>query len=258
MSERPDLDLLPDDEHSEDTDQRVPLPPRATIPEPRQRRRHARQRTQRVQATRQMQPAQNAQPPQQLKRRRTQQRSGFYIPLWMVGLTILIVAAIACGIVLLVIYLGGNTPEEAPPVVIVNSPMPTNSPASFQASPATPTIPRDLNTGVSGQPPQPPESFQLFGPTLEAIASSTPTRPPLAIGVTVVVSGVDPDQLNVRGAPGTRDTSVLFRADEGARFTIIGGPQQADGFTWWQIRNPVVTSETGWAVSNYLEVALEQ
>jgi hypothetical protein len=208
-----------------------------------------------------MQPIEDAQPINagtQLRRRRSQQRSGLYIPLWAVGLMILIVAGIACGIVMLVIYLGGNTPEEAPPVVIVNSPMPTNSPASFPASPATPTIPPELNTGVSGVAPQPPASFQLFGPTLEAIATSTPTRPPIAVGVTVVVRGVEPDELNVRDSPGTRDTSILFRADEGTRFTIVGGPQQGDGFTWWQIQNPATPSETGWAVSNYLEVAQEQ
>jgi len=257
MPDRPDLDLLPDDEHSEDTDQRISLPPRATIPEPRNRRRPT-QGARPLHATRQTQPIETARPPSLPRRRRTQQSSGLYIPLWTVGLMVLIVAGIACGVVLLVIYLGGNTPEVAPPVVIVNSPMPTNSPASFPASPATPTIPPDLNTGVSGVPPQPPASFQLFGPTLEAIATSTPTRPPIDVGVRVVVSDVEPDQLNVRDAPGTRDTSILFRADEGTQFTIVGGPQQGDGFTWWQIQNPTTPSETGWAVSNYLEVALEQ
>jgi len=172
---------------------------------------------------------------------------------------ILVVAACAIGLVVLVVNLGGNTPDENPaPVVVVNSPQPTNPPGAFPASPATPTIPPDLDPGVSGAPPQPPPSFRFSGPTLEAIATSTSTPMPVGIGVFVIVTDVEPDELNVRNEPGTRGTEIVFRAEEGTRFTIIDGPRQADGLTWWRVQDSINLSQAGWAASNYLEVEIGQ
>ena len=71
------------------------------------------------------------------------------------------------------------------------------------------------------------------------------------MGKTVIVSGVQEQQLNVRDNPGI-NTTVVFRAPDGYTFTVIDGPVQADGLTWWQVQD-TSGSPTGWAVTNYLE-----
>ncbi|HIQ12413.1 MAG TPA: hypothetical protein EYH29_06055 [Caldilineales bacterium] len=38
---------------------------------------------------------------------------------------------------------------------------------------------------------------------------------------------------------------------DGVKLTIIDGPVQADGFTWWKVRTP--KGYEGWAVEAYLE-----
>jgi hypothetical protein len=101
---------------------------------------------------------------------------------------------------------------------------------------------------------QPPATFALSGPTLRPVEIS-PTPRIITIGEQVVVIDVGVQQLNVRDEPGVIDTAIIFRAEEGSIFTIIDGPRQADGLTWWQIQDPYNTSRTGWAASNYLQIA---
>lgn len=52
-------------------------------------------------------------------------------------------------------------------------------------------------------------------------------------------------QLSVRQTPGT-DAEVVTRANPGQEFTVMGGPQQANGYTWYQIRSDDGATE-GWA-----------
>ena len=52
-------------------------------------------------------------------------------------------------------------------------------------------------------------------------------------------------QLTVRALPGT-DGPLLTRVDTGREFTVINGPQNADGFVWYQIRADDGSLE-GWA-----------
>ena len=53
--------------------------------------------------------------------------------------------------------------------------------------------------------------------------------------------------------PGLTGSKILFRSPEGSLFDIIGGPQEADGFSWWHVRDAQFQLE-GWAVANYLQV----
>lgn len=59
-------------------------------------------------------------------------------------------------------------------------------------------------------------------------------------------------ELNVRARPGTApDNLVLFTLAPGTVVQVVGGPVEADGFTWWQVRGP--TGE-GWCAGQFLEV----
>jgi uncharacterized protein YgiM (DUF1202 family) len=54
-------------------------------------------------------------------------------------------------------------------------------------------------------------------------------------------------ELSVRVTPGT-DAELVVRISPGQQYTIMGGPQEADGYTWYQIRSDDGGTE-GWVAS---------
>ncbi len=101
--------------------------------------------------------------------------------------------------------------------------------------------------------PATPASIVLTGPAVPTvIITNTPV--PLAVGLQSAVYNVGNDELNVRNIPSLRGSEVLFRAPAGTLVNIIGGPQEADGFTWWQLHDPQF-EVIGWAVAIYLQTA---
>jgi len=66
----------------------------------------------------------------------------------------------------------------------------------------------------------------------------------ISIGATVETS----EKLKVRSSAGTSGT-VLTSVPPLSRGTVIGGPQTASGFTWWQV---AYQSVTGWSAANWL------
>jgi hypothetical protein len=82
-------------------------------------------------------------------------------------------------------------------------------------------------------------------PTLVALAQSSA----IEIGDTVQVT-TDGSRLNLRQAPGTSQP-VVTQLEPGTVLTVIDGPQEADGYTWWKLQGE---AGTGWAAGRYLEV----
>jgi len=74
----------------------------------------------------------------------------------------------------------------------------------------------------------------------------------LSVGAQVRVANVGEQELNIRSLPSIANSQVLFRAAEGSAFRIIGGPRQADGFSWWHIQDPL-SQLAGWAAADYLQ-----
>ncbi|HHX65057.1 MAG TPA: SH3 domain-containing protein [Chloroflexi bacterium] len=74
------------------------------------------------------------------------------------------------------------------------------------------------------------------------------SAPDLAIGSTAVVSSGG-SGLNMRAGAGTGHARVKTLTD-GSTVEIIGGPQDANDYTWWQVRDEAGT--TGWVVVEYL------
>ena len=89
-----------------------------------------------------------------------------------------------------------------------------------------------------------------LGIALLASDGNAPTS--LEVGMPVRVAYVGEQELNIRSLPGIAGSQILFRAADGSAFHIIGGPQPADGFTWWRIQDPA-SQLGGWAVANYLQ-----
>lgn len=85
-------------------------------------------------------------------------------------------------------------------------------------------------------------------------ATAAPTAPApgaLAPGVTAYVAEVS-GGLNVRAQPGTAPANqIVFSLAPGTAVEVIGGPVEADGFVWWQVRGP--TGE-GWCAGQFLEL----
>ena len=141
---------------------------------------------------------------------------------------------------------GGAEPEEAQPIIRIITSPPEDIPTIDRSS--------VTNASVVENTVQTPGTFNLQGPTLEAVVI-TPTSQPITIGTTIKVEGVGESGLNIRDVAGiTTGSTILFLGDEGEQFTVLEGPQQSDGLTWWRIQNPKDLSRTGWAASQYLYV----
>ena len=83
-------------------------------------------------------------------------------------------------------------------------------------------------------PPPPPGTSHCPGTPISQIS----------VGIQARVTFTSGTPLNMRQTPSTA-AAVVRILPEGSTFDVIGGPQCADGYTWWQIRIPGNTY--GWA-----------
>jgi hypothetical protein len=126
-------------------------------------------------------------------------------------LALLMLAMLACGG-----FQVRVTPSPAPPTE-------TPEPATPETAAATPTVAatEDAADGATA--------------TATVAPTAAPAQPgALAVGGTakVNVSG----GLNMREQP-TRQSKQVGKLNSGVVVTIIGGPTQADNYTWWQVDN---------------------
>lgn len=102
----------------------------------------------------------------------------------------------------------------------------------------------------------PPPTYTPVPPTLTITPfyTATPALPtvmPGTIGVGAMVE-VTEDGLRLRDAPSLTG-KILSQATSHELFTVIEGPRQADGYTWWLLQGVYDKSRQGWAVENYLK-----
>ncbi|HEX8228784.1 MAG TPA: hypothetical protein VF826_05655 [Chloroflexia bacterium] len=150
-------------------------------------------------------------------------------PLWM-ALLLLAVVAIGVGGFLV---MRSRAAQDAPSVAAVPSV----------------TVPVATATGfgdpTATAPPQ---------PTSAATVAPTQAVPPGAIGKDVWIQVTSAEGLVVRSAP-TRQGTRITGLPRGSKALVVGGPETADGFTWWQITrfNPQNPDLTGWSVENFMQ-----
>lgn len=124
-----------------------------------------------------------------------------------------------------------STPQATLPAI-------TASPSATTESGATnsPIILTTPPPGVATQPPgqetTPPE-----------------TGGEIAIGSSVVVANSGGTGVNFRSDPST-DSEIVDVLLDGTELTVIDGPLDAEGYTWWQVEG---ASGTGWMVQDYLQ-----
>ena len=117
----------------------------------------------------------------------------------------------------------------------------TTVPASEEEA-ATPTL-EVLATPVPPTPTPAPEATDTPAPTPEEVAA-------FAIGDSAKVVGTGGAGLNIRAGAGTGHPRIKT-LKEGSVVELIGGPEEANDYTWWQMRDE--TGTTGWAASTFLE-----
>lgn len=92
--------------------------------------------------------------------------------------------------------------------------------------------------------------------TASASASSSATTPagavgtpggPFTTGQKLTVTGTG-QCLNIRPGPSTSGSAIACVPD-GTTATVTGGPQEAEGYTWWKIQT---ANGEGWAAGTYL------
>ncbi len=94
-------------------------------------------------------------------------------------------------------------------------------------------------------------------PTQPEFPITTPTIAPVTgiqMGGHVQISGTEGEGLRLRRDPSLNGEIVNIGL-EGEIFLVIGGPEEREGYLWWQLAAPLNESRQGWAVSNYLEFA---
>lgn len=72
----------------------------------------------------------------------------------------------------------------------------------------------------------------------------------IAIGATVVTTA---GALNLRAEPSI-SSNAITQLDEAVELLVIGGPEEGDDYTWWQVQGVEDTSVEGWLASDFLEL----
>ncbi len=104
--------------------------------------------------------------------------------------------------------------------------------------------------------PVPTAVIQTTTPTPIATRLPTPTPLPvvpgaIGIGVRITVSGTGDVGLSIRSEAGT-DAERVTVAQEGEQLLVVGGPKQADEYTWWFVRDELNPDREGWAVADFM------
>ena len=170
-------------------------------------------------------------PRAQAKRRRVT------LPPWaLLAIFIAIVILLCVGLILIVKAIRGND-DEAP------TPVPT-----FTAE-AAPSATVSLLTPTSAITPTSTVVLTVGTPP----ATTQPTE--IGPGALVVVTGTGGAGLRLR-ALATTDSEVIAMAREDTVLTVLEGPVEADGYTWWKVRTP--DAEEGWGAADWLVLLTQE
>lgn len=145
-------------------------------------------------------------------------------PAWVVGLGIGALVAVILLLVVAFVFSRRSAQPEPSPTAIVVTPTPT-------------LVPRPTATGPMEVLPT-----AAVGATEEAPVTTAPADT-IAVGGYVRVAA--PAGLSFRMNPATAGALIQV-LDTGITLKVVGGPQEADGYTWWQLRT-LDDDQEGWS-----------
>ena len=91
-------------------------------------------------------------------------------------------------------------------------------------------------------------------PTVAPAAGTS--NDPISVGAKIKIVDTGPTGLNFRKTP-ARTGEKIRSLPEGNIYDVVGGPQAADGLTWWQLKDPS-DGITGWGAQDYMKVVSKQ
>jgi hypothetical protein len=123
-------------------------------------------------------------------------------------------------------------------------PVITASPSTTTQVGGTPSAPLIVTT--------PPVGSQVETPGTGSTTPAGQSEPGanIAIGARVQVANTGGTGVNMRSEAST-DSEVVDVLLDGTALTVIDGPTDAEGYTWWQVEGD---AGTGWLVDQYLQV----
>lgn len=178
-------------------------------------------------------------------------RDGGILRFWYIPVAGLLAIAVAVGVIFAADALFGGGDDETPAGGGSEQETPTIAETPGTESPATTPTADAAETPASAETPGEgtPEATAETSPT-----PGTPAEPgDLAVGMSVVIVNTG-ECLNIRSAAGT-DNEIMACLEDGVTMNVIGGPEEADGLTWWQLD---AEGASGWGAADYLAPAEAQ
>lgn len=113
----------------------------------------------------------------------------------------------------------------------------------------------------------PPQILTIQNPTLFPTSTTAPDEEDVSeeneiiqyefqIGSVVQIYNTEGAGLRLRSNPGT-SSSIQFIGEELELFTVVNGPTEQDGYTWWYLESPYDKTRSGWAAADYLQLIEE-
>lgn len=169
-------------------------------------------------------------------------------PKWMwVAVPVLVVVVVA-GLWWAIFSEPDTTPTPTPtPTMKIIPTQPTRSPTKEN----TLVIETEATRGVLPSPATfTPTPLVVVTPTAAAVAS----EPAVGLGVGAKAKVTAGAGLNMRAGAGTGHARIKT-LPKGSVVEVIGGPKEANDYTWWQVRDEA--GATGWVVSAHLSTGKE-
>ncbi len=95
-----------------------------------------------------------------------------------------------------------------------------------------------------------PAQIAFLPPSAEPVTEEPAQATEIGIGATVVTTS---GSLNLRAEPSVNANSIT-QLDEGVELLVIGGSEQGDEYTWWQVQGVDDESIQGWLAVDFLEL----
>jgi hypothetical protein len=90
-------------------------------------------------------------------------------------------------------------------------------------------------------------TFDPYAPTPTIVVGQ------ISIGTYVQISGTQGQGLRIRSQPGLNGKQMFLGFDTEV-YTVVDGPRELDGYTWYSLAAINDQTRTGWAASNFLTV----
>jgi hypothetical protein len=95
------------------------------------------------------------------------------------------------------------------------------------------------------------EPTETLPPTLTPVEPTAVVINGIQVGSSIQITGTGGAGLKIRNNYGI-NAGQKFIALDSEVYEVIGGPEEQDGYIWWELSSAYDSQRNGWAVSEYL------